>query len=197
MVEWVAGYVQLGTINLTLLLRSQIEHTHGLLGVFSPIAWIAKSLGVGLLPESPSYVWSLQQFQNGFGYMLLDFGWLSVPAFLIAGSIARRIDERATAGPEGPWREAQWTVSYAAASFPVVPAYCGIEFWLQLVMSVALTRSTIRSITRRQRAPDTVVASKGSRSPYLFAIYLFCWTVANCFPCKKSGITKDRDIALE
>jgi oligosaccharide repeat unit polymerase len=151
MFDWAAQYLQLGTINLALLMRSPIHHTYGFSGMFSPFTWVAKSFGLSLLPETSSFDWSWSPAQGGFGYMFLDFGWLAVPVFLIFGSVARRIDERAISGAGGPWREVQWITAYAVASLPVVPAYNGIEFWLQLVMSVLLVRSVVNFVTGRQR----------------------------------------------
>ena len=91
--DWAALYLQLGTINLALLMRSPIHHTYGLFGILSPVTWVAKSLGFSLLPDTSSFDWSWGPFQSAFGYMFLDFGWLSVAVFLIFGSLARRIDD--------------------------------------------------------------------------------------------------------
>jgi hypothetical protein len=151
MLDWAALYLQLGTVNLALLMRSSIHHTYGFSGMFSPVTWVAKSFGLSLLPESSSFDWAWNPFQSAFGYMFLDFGWLAVPVFLIFGSVARRIDQRAIAGAGGPWREVQWITAYAVASLPIVPAYAGIEFWLMLITSVVLTRSALNFITSKQQ----------------------------------------------
>jgi oligosaccharide repeat unit polymerase len=150
MFDWAAQYLQLGTINLTLLMRSPINHTYGFFGIFSPVTWVAKSFGLSLVPEPSSFNWSWGPAQSGFGYMFLDFGWLAVPVFFIFGSVARRIDERAIAGAGGAWREMQWITAYAVASLPIVPAYTGIEFWLQLITSVVLIRSALNFIIPKQ-----------------------------------------------
>lgn len=150
MLDWAALYVQLGTVNLALLMRSPIHYTYGFSGTFSPVTWVAKSFGFSLLPEAPPFDWAWGPFQNAFGYMFLDFGWLAVPVFLTLGSVARRIDERVIAGAGGPWREVQWITAYAVASLPIVPAYIGIEFWLLLITSVVLTRSALNFITSKQ-----------------------------------------------
>jgi hypothetical protein len=149
MFDWAALYLQLGTVNVALLMRSPIHHTYGFSGMLSPVTWVAKSFGISLLPESSWFDWSWSPAQNGFGYMFLDFGWLAVLVFLFVGSVARRIDERAIAGA-GPWREVQWTTAYAVASLPIVPAYNGIEFWLQMIMSILLVGCVVNFVTCRR-----------------------------------------------
>lgn len=137
--DWISLYLQLGTINLDLMMKSVSGHTFGLAGVFSFVDWIFKGFGIDLLRTPPLFNFAWSDAQNGFGYMYLDFGWTGPIIFLLMGLTAGWIDSKASqpAQRETLWKELQWFACYAAASLAVVPAYTGFDFWFLIMASCA------------------------------------------------------------
>ncbi|MGA3010661.1 MAG: hypothetical protein ABSD72_10415 [Terracidiphilus sp.] len=146
LIGWVGLYLNLGMLNLGLLINTLNQHTYGLAGVFSFVAWLFRGANMHILP-STTYEFVFNPAQNGFGYMFLDFGWCGVILFVLGGHIGRVVDNRVDAQgyKGGQWPEIQWIVAYAILSLPTVPAYSGMEFWLLLLLSVIL----VKYITKR------------------------------------------------
>ncbi len=160
MMGWASLYLQLGMVNLSLLMKARIHYAYGLSGIFSFAAWIFKAFGIYVVPDLPGFTSSWDTAQNGFGYMFHDFGWFGTVVFFLAGIFSRRIDQLAGTNinreGEGQWRELQWILSYGAASIAVVPAYSGFDFWVLLIGVVVTVRYIVKSISHGQRVSTAV-----------------------------------------
>ena len=141
---WVALYTQVGIVNLGLMMHSNFPHTLGFAGPLSALSWIGKTVGVNPALRSTRIQWVWSDVDNGFGYWFLDFGWFGAVLFIVIGACARLLDLRcqgSAARPRGfPWQELRWLFAYLALSFPFVPAYVGIEYWLMIVSVIYLMK---------------------------------------------------------
>jgi hypothetical protein len=157
---WVALYTQVGIVNLGLMMHSTFPHTLGFAGPLSALSWIGKAVGLNPALRSTTIQWVWSDVDNGFGYWFLDFGWFGAVLFIVLGACARLLDlrcQRSAARPGGfPWQELRWLFAYLALSFPFVPAYVGIEYWLMIV-------SVIYLMKRLGREPHSSLG--GAREP--------------------------------
>jgi len=94
MTEWAALYLQLGMVNLGVMIKTNPAFTYGFAGVFSFATLILSVFGVHLLSGTEIYdsIWS--PAQNAFGYMFQDFGWFGILFFFIAGSTCEQNSRR-------------------------------------------------------------------------------------------------------
>lgn len=162
-------YYNLGLINLQLILDTLQGHTYGFASILSPFTFVLKFFG---LPSTGPYSFSEYRYVAAHyltGYVYQDFGPFYWIFFVALGFLYKTIDRQALTKKNIYYVTIYFMVLSVTITYAAVPGFKNVDFWLGILVPLALVRLFARKERQSVAPPQLVAPEKAVSHPALVA----------------------------
>ena len=132
LVEFLRLYSRLGLTNFELLLEHYNNWSLGLNTIFTPLTFVAKSLGILIeVPQSDKILWDNAQYF--YGYLFMDFGYLSILFLILLGFLFVKFQIAFNQGNKFAVT-CFFAIIFTISTSPIIPIIRTVEIWLMVIM---------------------------------------------------------------
>ena len=132
LLEFLCLYARLGLTNFELLLEYYNNWSLGLNTIFTPLTFVAKSLGILIeVPQSDKILWDNAQYF--YGYLFMDFGYLSILFLILLGFLFVKFQIAFNQGNKFAVT-CFFAIIFTISTSPIIPIIRTVEIWLMVIM---------------------------------------------------------------